>query len=79
MPVNNAYTLGEVKAAWVEIECEKCNRHGRYSTARLIETHGANMGMPGLKSELVSCREKAVNENAPCQARYSEETRKSWR
>lgn len=78
MPVNDAYTLGEVRAARIVIECEKCDRRGEWSTQRLIEKHGADMGMPGLKSLLVSCREKALNENAPCQAKYSPETRKSW-
>lgn len=79
MPVNDAYTLGEVKANRIVIECETCQRRGEWSTARLIEKYGANMGMPGLKNLLVSCREKALNENAPCHARYSPETRESWR
>lgn len=78
MPTNGAYTLGEVRAARVTIECEKCSRRGEWSTQRLIEKHGADMGLPGLKNILVSCQEKALNENAPCQAKYSQETRLSW-
>jgi hypothetical protein len=78
MPVNDAYTLGEVRAEWIEIDCEKCNRRGEWSTQRLIQKHGPDMGLPGLKNILVSCQEKAISENAPCQAKYSQETRLSW-
>lgn len=78
MPRNDAYTLGEVRASRVVIECERCDRRGEWSTQRLIEKHGADMGLPGLKSMLVSCQHQKFNENAPCQAHYSQETRLSW-
>lgn len=78
MPINDAYTLGEVRAARVVIECEQCDRRGEWSTQRLIEKHGADMGLPALKTILATCAHQKVNENAPCQAHYSGETRKSW-
>lgn len=78
MPSNGAYTLGEVRANRIVIECEQCQRRGEWATQRLIEKHGADMGLPGLKSMLVSCAHQKLNENAPCQAHYSKETRLSW-
>src|SRR5690606_13592205 len=55
MPINGAYTLSEVRAARVVIECERCNRRGDYSTARLIERFGADCSMPTVKGHLVDC------------------------
>lgn len=78
MPVNGAYTLGEVRANRVVIECSTCDRRGEFSTQRLIEKHGADIGLPALKSILVTCEHQKLNENAPCQAHYSKETRLSW-
>jgi hypothetical protein len=79
MPLNGAYTLGEVRAARVVIECELCSRHGDFATQRLIEKFGPDMGLPDLKAELVqNCRERIYNPNAPCQAKFSQETRLSW-
>jgi hypothetical protein len=78
MPPNGAYDLGEVRAARVVIECEQCNRRGEYSTQRLLERFGPDIGMPALKGVLVKCPSQQINENAPCQARYSKETMMSW-
>lgn len=78
MPRNGAYDLGEVRAARVVLECETCDRRGEFSTARLIEKYGPDIGMPALKGELVKCPNQQLNENAPCQAHYSKETRLSW-
>jgi hypothetical protein len=78
MPLNDVYTLGEVRANRIVIECEKCSRRGEWSTARLIEKYGADMGMPGLRNVLVTCPNQVLNENASCQAMYSKETRLSW-
>ena len=35
-----ALTLSEVLSPTLSIVCEPCNRHGRYSVARLVEEHG---------------------------------------
>lgn len=78
MPYNGAYILGEVRADRIIIECDTCSRRGEYSTQRLIDTHGADIGMPALKSKLVVCPMQATNENVACQAIYSKETRLSW-
>jgi hypothetical protein len=78
MPRNGAYVLGEVRAARVVIECEQCERRGEWSTQRLIDKYGADMDLPHLKSLLVICEHQKLNENAPCQAHYSKETRLSW-
>ena len=78
MPISGAHTLGEVRAARIVIECEQCDRRGEWSTRRLIERHGADMGLPSLKTILATCADQKFNENAPCQARYSRETQLSW-
>ncbi len=78
MPINDAYTLGEVRANRVVIECDQCQRRGEWSTARLIDRYGPDMGMPSLKRMLADCARQRLNENSGCQARYSKETRMSW-
>ena len=35
-----ALTLSDVLSPTLSIVCEPCNRHGRYSVARLVEEHG---------------------------------------
>lgn len=55
MPRNGAYSLGEVRAARVVVECEQCDRRGDYSTQRLLQRFGPDIGMPQLKPKLVTC------------------------
>ena len=78
MPRYGAYNLGEVRAARVVIECATCDRRGDYSTQRLLQQYGPDIGMPDLKSRLVSCPNRMHDPNQPCQAFYSKETRLSW-
>jgi hypothetical protein len=40
MPRDGALTLSDVLSPTLSIVCEPCNRHGRYSVARLVEEHG---------------------------------------
>jgi hypothetical protein len=40
MPRDGALTLSDVLSPTLSIVCEPCNRHGRYSVARLLEEHG---------------------------------------
>jgi hypothetical protein len=40
MPPDGALTLSDVLSPTLSIVCEPCNRHGRYSVARLLEEHG---------------------------------------
>jgi hypothetical protein len=39
-----AYTLGEIadRIETLEVRCGRCDRAGRYSTARLVAEHGAD-------------------------------------
>lgn len=78
MPRNGSYTLGEVTADRVVVECEICNRRGSYSTAGLVEKYGADVTMPDLKFKLVNCQNIDTSNLEPCKAVYSRETRMSW-
>jgi hypothetical protein len=40
MARDGALTLSDVLSPTLSIVCEPCNRHGRYSVARLVEEHG---------------------------------------
>ena len=40
MPRDGALTLADLRSPTLSIVCEPCNRHGRYSVARLVEEHG---------------------------------------
>jgi hypothetical protein len=40
MPRDGALTLSDVLSPTLSIVCEPCNRHGRYSVARLVEEYG---------------------------------------
>jgi hypothetical protein len=40
MPRDGARTPSDVLSPTLSIVCEPCNRHGRYSVARLVEEHG---------------------------------------
>ena len=40
MPRDGALTLSDVLSQTLSIVCEPCNRHGRYSVARLVEEYG---------------------------------------
>lgn len=78
MPGNGAYTLGDVRAPRIVIECDLCQRRGDWSTQRLLETHGPDISMPDLKFELITCKNIDTSNLTPCKAEYSKETRLSW-
>lgn len=40
MPRDGSIVLSDVSAPTLTIVCEPCGRRGRYSVARLMETHG---------------------------------------
>ena len=54
MSSSGAVTLGEIagKITMLEIACDRCERRGRLRVARLIEQHGADMGLPQLRGIL---------------------------
>lgn len=67
-------TLGDIEsvADWLEIECLRCQRYGRYAVARLIEAHGRKFTLPSVpwvKSQ--DCpRRQANSEFDRCGARF---------
>ncbi len=73
-----SYTLADVKADRIVIECQRCNRRGNFSTARLLEKYGPDIALPDLKLELVTCRISEAAGLDGCKSGYSEETRRSW-
>ncbi len=48
MTSNGAVTLGDIidTITLLEVACSRCERRGRLRVARLIEQHGADMGLP---------------------------------
>lgn len=50
--VKGAVTLGDIagRIAMLEVACTRCERRGRYRVAWLIEHHGADMGLPELRT-----------------------------
>ena len=54
MPRNGAVLLAEITSAYVSVVCERCDRRGRYATARLLEGHGTGMTMPALLDVLAA-------------------------
>ena len=51
MNSSGAVTLGEIagKITMLEVACSRCHRRGRLRVARLLEQHGADMGLPALR------------------------------
>ena len=59
-----AVTLGQVCASGVvmlEVACRRCPRKGRYRVTRLIDRHGAGIGLPHLKQIIASDCPKRVS------------------
>lgn len=75
---SGSYSLGDVRAARVIIECDQCERRGEYSTERLLQRFGPDIALPDLKRELVKCPRLDEKNLTPCQAGYAKETRLSW-
>jgi hypothetical protein len=64
------YTLADYPHATVEIECDKCGRHGRLRTARLLAEYGPHIKLPDLLGEIAHCP-NWDNMNEGCRAAYS--------
>ena len=46
----------------IEVLCQRCDRHGRISTARLLKQHGPDAGMPAVLSALAGdCRQRQAH------------------
>src|SRR5438477_6601170 len=54
MSARGSITLGELqgKLTMLDVACHRCERRGRVSLPRLIEEHGADMGLPDLWESL---------------------------
>jgi hypothetical protein len=65
-----AWRLSQYTREYIEIECSKCERKGRFRTDKLREQYGG-ISMPDLLNKLVTdCKGKSLN--YPCVARYAE-------
>jgi hypothetical protein len=64
------YTLADYPHDTVEIECEKCGRHGRLRTARLLAEHGPDIKLPDLLGVIAQCPKWDSMSDA-CEACYS--------
>jgi len=59
--LTGSLTLARYPHARLRIACDRCQRHGDYSTARLIERHGPDYRLPDLQADLtLKC---AIREN----------------
>ena len=55
----------------IEIDCQKCGRHGRYRKATLIEKYGSDIVLPDLLALLASdCEFRNKLGNQGCGAIY---------
>src|SRR5947199_5819237 len=75
MSSRGSITLGELegKLTMLDVACHRCERCGRVSLARLIEDHGADMGLPDLWESLAgdcpNAHTTALNNAAPSTTR----------
>jgi hypothetical protein len=53
---HGAITFGDLvgRIDVLRVACSKCERVGQYRVARLIERHGADMGLPDWKDEITA-------------------------
>ena len=51
---SGAVSLTDYPGEWVELACSKCARRGRYHKARLVAEHGAEIGLPDLRTLLAA-------------------------
>ena len=64
-------TIADHPADPIEIDCQKCGRHGRYRQATLIEKYGSDIVLPYLLALLASdCEFRNKQGNQGCGALY---------
>jgi hypothetical protein len=70
----DAITLGAVAAKFtmLEVACRRCERRGQLSVTRLIEQHGADMGLPELGDVLRGAcpQAEAISTSERCSLYY---------
>jgi len=57
---NGSVTLGEVsaRAGHIEVACSRCERHGRYSLRKLVDSLGEEFPLTNLGSRISDCPKK---------------------
>jgi hypothetical protein len=68
------YTLSDYPHDVVEIECDKCGRHGRLRTAKLLAEHGPDIKLPDLLRKIAQCPKWGSMDDG-CRAQYSATSR----
>ena len=67
--MTGSVSLGEVASRLpvLAVQCTKCDRHGRYRTATLVERYGRGLTLPDLRSKLsADCEKHAAAEYERC-------------
>jgi hypothetical protein len=70
-----SYALSDYPREIIEIECDKCGRHGRLRTARLLAEHEPDIKLPDLLREIAKCPKWGSMDDG-CRARYSASSRR---
>jgi len=75
-PGREIITLGDIdgRVTWLEIECERCKRYGRFAVARLIESYGRRFTLPSVPwAKSQDCPHRRANsEFDRCGARFKD-------
>jgi hypothetical protein len=69
-----SYILSDYPHDVVEIECDKCGRHGRLRTAKLIAEHGPDTKLPDLLRTIAQCPKWGSMDDG-CRAQYAASSR----
>ena len=74
MPLSGSITLGDIapQLTMLEIACQKCERYGRLSIARLIDEHGPDMTLPELRGVIAGdCpKQRSISIDDRCGVHY---------
>jgi hypothetical protein len=72
---DHAHTLSDFRVPSLSIECEPCDRAGRYNVAKLIEQHG-DAKLPELLYVLADCpKARSLSIHDRCKAVYGRDSR----
>jgi hypothetical protein len=70
MPRDGSLVLSDIRSATLSIVCAPCNRHGRYTVAKLMAEHG-DAKLTDLLVTLADCeKERSVSVHDRCKAVY---------
>ena len=68
---SGSLTIADHPTDPIEIDCQKCGRHGRYKKATLVEKYGIDVVLPDLIGLLASnCENRGRLGNQGCGAIY---------